>query len=192
MSDYKIYNAILKILNSLYTPDLTSGLHERFDNSHTLIQTVTNGYKKLFFTRAIKNFDPITANTFIFIYTMSQKPDLIAEELLYDIMKKLEEESEKNEIDSEKILTQMSSQPGNYLKLPVYLLERIIHAVGYVAMKEMIMLDVDVYKNIKYRQEMHEKKQKKQTKRQTMNVSASSALKRLSGSAATDQNEVRE
>lgn len=142
--------------------------------------------------RKIRNFDPITANTFNFIYSMTQTPDIVAEEILYDIMKQLEEESNKNEIDDEKLLTQITSQPGNYLKLPVFLLERIINAVGFVAMKEMIILDVDVYKNIKYRQEMHEKKQQKQTKRQTMNInnmSASNALKRLSGSVA-EQNEV--
>lgn len=192
MTDDKVYNATLKLFNSLYSPDVSSGLHERLESTHSLVQTIIDGYKTLFFKRQIRNFDPITANTFNFIYSMTQKPDIVAEEILFDIVKKLEEESNKIELDDEKLLSQVTSQPGNYLKLPVFLLERIINAVGFVAMKEMIILDVDVYKNIKYRQEMHEKKQQKQTKRQTMNisnVSASNALKRLSGSVA-EQNEV--
>lgn len=193
MRDHRTYNATLKVLQHISTPDPISGMHDRLESSNSVVKTIIEGYKELFFSKNIKNFDQITVNTFNFLYTMTQKPDIIAEEMLYDVVKLLEQESDKYEIHDEKFASQMASQPGDYMKLPAFLMERIIHAIGFVAMKEMIILDVDVYKNIKYRQEMYEKKQIKQTqKRQTMNisnVSASSALKRLSGSV-TEQNEV--
>lgn len=194
MEDYRVYNATLMLCMNLYERDSTPDV-QKLEATHNIVATIVDTYKVIFFKREIKNFDAITMNAFKFIYHVTQTPDTITEDLLYDLIKLLEAESDKLEVDNQVLPSQSQSQScsmqeGDMLKLPVYLMSRLLHLIGYIAMKEMIVLDNDVYKNIKYRQELHEQKQKKQTKRQTvnMNMSASHALKRLSGTA-TEQNE---
>ena len=88
-----------------------------------------------------------------------------------------------------------------HITLPIDIAYRFIYIVGYVAMRQMIYLDIDVYSNLKYRQELkdemkskkknHKGKQSIANRRITMNMdmSASNALKRLSGTPTGGQND---
>lgn len=91
------------------------------------------------------------------------------------------------------LLTPVAEGP---VQMPVYLVSRFVFCVGYMTIKEMIFLDMDVYNNMKYREELtalEEKKNKKDVvnalRRQTLNVSAMEVRKRLSGVAAEPQQE---
>jgi condensin complex subunit 1 len=87
-------------------------------------------------------------------------------------------------------LTQQSSTETpleTMLNIPVTLAARFIFMIGYVAMKELIYLDVDVFSNLKYRQELTDMKKNKKKNPQIvrsrpsiMNQLSASAVKRKS------------
>lgn len=157
-----------------------------------MIGTTIEIYTNLFFDPKLNNFDNITISTFDLIYRMGQSPDILCQEIIIDLCQRINEISKKcKDVDE-------SPTPEITLKVPEFLLARIVFLFGYIAMKEMVFLDIDVYNNMKYRQDLMEenKNQKSKNKRKAnanvsaMNMSASNALKRLSGTAAEPQQEV--
>lgn len=174
--------------------------HKRYDSDHEIIEKVTKIFTQFFFVSAIDNFDVIIIRTFDFIYHLCLAPDILCQNLLRDLCSKLNVISDKqqttvnasqsNAVESDTEGSQSSSTNWN---LPLHLITRIVYLIGYIAMKEMIYLDISVYSNMKYRQDLKEKK-KKNNKRKTITTlnmsSASNVLKRLSGTAAEPQQEV--
>uniref|UniRef100_A0A1B0BXN1 Uncharacterized protein n=1 Tax=Glossina palpalis gambiensis TaxID=67801 RepID=A0A1B0BXN1_9MUSC len=80
------------------------------------------------------------------------------------------------------------------------LLTHFISMIGYMAIQEMIFLDIDVYNNMKYRQELTECTQKKskspftncnenRLKTTKLNMPVTESLKRLTSAAAEPQPE---
>ncbi|XP_058115877.1 condensin complex subunit 1 [Anopheles ziemanni] len=232
-TDPRVFVATLELLmNSVAMPANTSKHYKRYEQTAPTVQTVIEIFVKLFFARAVQNFDDIGTKVFDFIYKMVKSPDLLSQSVmvaLFERLKKLSESVQQNagpdadeprcsqasqivgatqEHDSRVSSTQQgdtqsSSSAQILLRIPNFLASRFIFTVGYVAMREMIYLDIDVYSNMKYRQELKDelKNQKKKNaaladnttrvsmasvngKRKTvsLDVSASNALKRLSGS----------
>ncbi|XP_041765333.1 condensin complex subunit 1 isoform X1 [Anopheles merus] len=229
--DPRIFVATLDLLiNSIPPATNSSKYYKRFDHTSSTVQHVIDLYTKLFFCSRVDNFDDIGTKVFDFIYKMVKTPDLLSQSIvvaLYERLQKLAESSTADASSEEIRMSQMSQISGStqeqnsrgsqnmtqpeqlILDIPHFLAARFVFTIGYVAMREMIYLDIDVYSNMKYRQELKEelKNQKKKnaalagnksvmatpvragtaaqmrkTLSTSMNVSASNALKRLSGS----------
>lgn len=128
-----------------------------------------------------------------FIYHFGDSPDVMTEGLIKKLVDKMTQTT-----NSDVGGTQSPSQamPDFLNKLPDFLLVRFVHLVGYIALKEMVFLDVKVYTHMKYWQEVEDDKKKNKngsaSKRKTlinhsMSASASKAMKRLSESATEQQ-----
>ncbi|XP_052888716.1 condensin complex subunit 1 isoform X2 [Anopheles moucheti] len=236
--DPRIFVATLELfMNSVPQATNSSKYHKRYEHSSPTVQHVIDLYTKLFFCSQVQSFDDIGTKVFDFIYKMVKTPDLLTQSIvvaLYERLQKLSDTSMVETTSEDLRNSQMSQISGStqdptirassqtatppeqlLLTVPHFLAARFIFTIGYVAMREMIYLDIDVYSNMKYRQELKEelKNQKKKnaalagnknmnasvintgkvanmrkTLSTSMNVSASNALKRLSGSTGTDRN----
>uniref|UniRef100_A0A8W7JGH8 Condensin complex subunit 1 n=1 Tax=Anopheles albimanus TaxID=7167 RepID=A0A8W7JGH8_ANOAL len=218
--DPRIFVATLTLfMNSVPLPTNSSKYYKRFEHNASVVQTVLDLFQKLFFCAKVVNYDEIGTKVFDFIYKMVKSPDSLSHSLMVSIFEKLQKVTQNNPQQEDDIRRSDGSQiPGAtqleqanatklMLTLPNFLAARFIFTIGYVAMREMIYLDIDVYNNMKYRQELKEelKNEKKKSaalhssritaatpssagttgnKRKTLSldVSASNALKRLSGS----------
>lgn len=131
-----------------------------------------------------------------FIYQFGDAPDVMTEGLLKKLVEKMTQIANKNVTDTQNF--QSNIAPSYLNNLPDFLLVRFIHFVGYIALKEMVFLDVKVYTHMKYWKEVEDDKKKSKTgsasKRKTilnqnLSASASKALKRLSETAAEQQDD---
>lgn len=168
--------------------------YKRFDDKEVISNIISN-FKRFFIYEQLPDFELIASQTINFVYKMCYAPDLLCQDIIQDLCQQLNEISQKkadNWMDISENGVE-SSQPTE-LYIPKYLLPRIIFIFGYIASKELVYLDNDVYLNIKYREELKkEKKEQRNTfnKRKStinLNASASEALKRLS-TANTTTNE---
>ncbi|XP_055595244.1 condensin complex subunit 1-like isoform X2 [Uranotaenia lowii] len=221
--DYRIFTATLSLLiNSI--PKLKDGVkyYKRYDADSASVEKVIEIFTKLFFNSKVSNFDSIGTKTFDFVYKMVNTPDLVSQNMLVTIYEKLQSMAtalnnpsasddhrltQSSQIpgstqDEQSRLSQISQGKQSSATLPTFLISRFVLIIGYVAMREMIYLDIDVYGNLKYRQELKDelKNQKKKTAAQnktnkratanmSINVSASNALKRLSGTGGAKEQE---
>lgn len=195
LNDPRIFAACLELLvNSI--PAGTS-FYQRCHKDETT-KKITEIFKKVFFFPRVPEFELVASKIIGYYYHLCQAPDILSQELLSDICQKLKVISEKRK---EKLLQALSeddvaqSQQIEF-HVPDYLLARLIYVTGFIALKEMIFLDIDVYNNMKYREDLKREKKdlkKKWNKRKThtnpLNSSASDVLKRLTTSAAEPQQE---
>ncbi|XP_021694016.1 condensin complex subunit 1 isoform X2 [Aedes aegypti] len=225
--DPRIFTATLMLLmNSIPKPKDGIKYYKRYEASSPIVEKVSDVFVKLFFNSKVSNFDTIGNKTFDFIYKMINTPDVVSQNILVTIYEKLHNLAFKFADQDESLRLSQDSQsqiPGatqeenvrasqasqgtfrkNSITLPTFLIARFILIIGYVAMRQMIHLDIDVYSNLKYRQDLKEeiKNRKKKNaavskntpKRKTMsmNESASNALKRLSGANSKEQEQAEE
>lgn len=224
--DPRVYSACLEFLmNSVDKETRGSKFYNRFEPDSNIVQNVDEMYRKLFFYPKLPEADKITMSTIQFFYEMCQAPDLLCHNLILHFVTRfrsiVEEFSIKNTqqdsasmffsqtvITSTQEPTPISAMSGK--KLPVYLLSRFIFLIGYIALKELIFLDMAVYNNMNLRQELTKsekrkakleksnmhfnalklKQQHKTNIRNSMNMSATESLKRLSLAAVEPQQEV--
>lgn len=192
LKDPRYFSSCLKFL--MHTIEQTSSkYYKRHDMDHPMITGATEMFKKIFFFPKLESFDDVGSSFFKFIYKMSQQPDTVCQAILTEISQKVLQISEK--IKSNDAESQPETNTGT-LKVPIFLLTRIIFCYGLVVMNEVSFLDIDVYNNMKYRQELMEEKKSQNNKNKSkrssrLNTSARDALKRLSDSAAEPQQEVR-
>lgn len=186
---------------------------KRHETDSPVITAFTTGFSRLFFSRSSFDFDQIVRIGFDFLYRCCLNPDLLAQQIvwgLYQRMKvvsaklaaRFETESQTStpvQLEVRQSQTQQQTTRST-LYLPMIILARFIHTVGYLSMKEMIYLDIDVYNNLRWREELkNEQKQSKKSKnkggrKSTLSTSAtdqsaSTALKRMSMAASTEQDE---
>lgn len=183
IQDSRIFTATLSVLmNSV--PDQTdnpSKFYKRLGENHEDIVKITETLQKYFFCPKQLDFDEICTKVVSFIYTFSEKPDIVAKNLLLSIYERLLKISE--ELTSKVVLnenegysqpltqqpelrmsqqSQVNTQKGAFY-IPNIFLTRLVFMIGYVAMRELIYLDIHVYSNMKYRQELKDIKNKKTT-----------------------------
>lgn len=201
LTDPRIFVATLDLLINSVEKDYErpSKYNKRYKHEDEIVEKVISTFMKMFFTNSDIDFDKICMKTFNFIYRMVDAPDVFAQMIVLQIFEKLKIISDKLEsrvtnVQDERLSQVNPSQsvPKISLALPIAILSRFIYLIGYVAMKEMIYLDIDVYSNIKYREELKNelkksknKANKTQNNRRTtinpnMDMSASNALKRMS------------
>ncbi|XP_037814874.1 condensin complex subunit 1 [Lucilia sericata] len=226
-SDPRIYTSCLEFLLNSIDQSLSSKYYKRYEVDSPIVQKVTNMFMKFFFHPRVPDFDKLAMKTLQFYYTLCQTPDVISQNIVIELMKKFKAFSVKlceitasqqaqaletpfsQQIPETQPATQQTqaTQPPNgnednttQMRMPVFLLTRFIFIIGYMTLKEMIFLDIDVYNNMKYRQELTECEEKKKknalnafnhNRRKTgnLNMSATESLKRLSGAAAEPQQE---
>lgn len=190
LKDPRYFSSCLKFLMNTIEEN-SSKYYKRHDMDNEMITKATDSFKKIFFFPKLEDFDDVGSSFFQFIYKMSQQPDTVCQVILTELSQKILQISDKlkaNEAESQTI-------NNGSLKIPIFLLTRIIFCYGLVVMNEVSFLDIDVYNNMKYRQELAEEKKSQNNKNKSkrsnnMNTSARDALKRLSDSAAEPQQEV--
>jgi len=205
--DPRIFVQTLEFLMNYYA-DKEDQIYPRMEFDNERVTTVTNCYKIFFHNHKVSNFDDICSRTFQYIYKMCHQPNVISQQIIIEIWDELRKISDKiiegeddratqDAATQDNGLTQTPfirpSQNGSLLrvgnmKLPAILLSRFIFMIGYVAMKELIYLDIDIYTNLKYRQELADiQKNKKKTnaianringRKSTLNMSATAAVRK--------------
>lgn len=212
LKDSRVFTLTLEFLMNVHA-DKKDEVYRRLEADDPIVSSVLTMFRKYFFNDATKLFDEVCSKTFQFIYDMAHVPNAICQDLirgiwdeLIDISESLRNEGEdlQNEIFSEVVSqstafsSQRQSQPdiAVVLNIPVTLASRFVYMLGYVAMKELIYLDVDIFSNLKYRQELTDNKKGKkkndaQPRPSAINISSAMAVKRRSvmPQAEDDDNE---
>lgn len=191
LKDSRVFASTLDMLMNIILTEKESSYYTRREITDPLLDKTSEIFKKIFWHPKTKDFENVAKRFFDFIYRIYQTPDLITQNLIKDLLRKCQSLSEKfQDIQLEKRQSQLSQSAGtqkeNGLKLPTFLLARLIFIFGYVATRELGYLDNDIYHNMKHRQDLKEennKNKKNINKRKTfsLDTSASTALKRLSG-----------
>lgn len=216
LKDSRIFAQTLTILmNSIANQtENASKFYKRKGHENNSVKKVVDIFIKYFFAINSTNFDDVCSKTFLYLYKMCEAPDTLSHQIIMTIFEKLQIISEKlnknqttkeeNEDDAPCVVitqapvlatqAQVPSSVKVLLIIPVTLSARFIFLIGHVAMRELIHLDIDVYSNLRYRQELtdavknNNKSKKAKNKRKTMqNDSANAALKRLSIMPLADQ-----
>ncbi|KAL5282585.1 NCAPD2 family protein [Megaselia abdita] len=224
--DARIFCGCLEFYVNSIDSKVTSKYYSRLDKNSgdSVIEKITDMYTDFFFNSKTPNMDKITMKFMQFIYVLCQSPDVLTQDVIISLFKRIkliisevkmqielnETETQPNISENlteiEDILTQPTTQSDvpirnseipeqNKPYVPTFLLTRFIFLIGCATMKELIFLDIDVYNNIKWREELKKEKTKKGpkfNKRKThgpLDISASGSLKRLSTSAAEPQQE---
>ncbi|XP_030557471.1 condensin complex subunit 1 [Drosophila novamexicana] len=216
--DPRIYTSCLQLLVNSIDANNNSKYYKRCATDAKFVQQITRLFLDFFFHPQLPDFDALAMSLFEYYYRMCQAPDELAQNIVSELIGRFndhwlvvaepEEPPQTQTTDipysqplpMSQTLTQTQTQTkaveNQQARIPVYLVSRFVFCVGYMTIKEMIFLDMDVYNNMKYREELtalEEKKNKKDAvnavRRQTMNVSAMEVRKRLSGVAAEPQQE---
>ncbi|KAH8418366.1 hypothetical protein KR222_004050, partial [Zaprionus bogoriensis] len=213
--DPRFLTGCLQLLVNSIDANNNTKYYKRYASDASFVQQVTSLFLDLFFHPELPEFDALAMSLFEYYYRMCQAPDELAQNIVYELITRFSDRWIIVASDEEPVQTQATDIPHSQEmplsqtqpqaltqqgegkpRMPVYLASRFIFCIGYMTIKEMIFLDMDVYNNMKYREELtalEEKKNKKDgvnaLRRQTMNVSAMEVRKRLSGVAAEPQQE---
>lgn len=202
LEDPRVFSGCLQLLMNTIQPTVENGekaktgaYYKRFNDTN-VIDNIILSFKRFFFYPKLPDFELIASHTINFLYKMCNAPDIFCQNIIHDVCKKLNEISQ---LRAKKMMGEsengVESSQATEMYIPNYLLPRIIFIFGYIASKELVYLDNDVYLNIKYREELKkEKNQQKNTKNKrkttNLNASASDSLKRLTQAVnTTDPNE---
>lgn len=170
--------------------DKSYQFYKRYDDKD-IITAIIELFRRFFFYPKLPDFELIASSFFNFLYRMCSAPDILCQDLLRVLCTKLMEISNRRaalNIDTNANGIGLSQNVPCFI--PYYLTLRIIFVFGYIASKELVYLDVDVYSNIKHREDLKREKKDATTaataatpnRRRTVNLneSASATLKRLS------------
>lgn len=177
--------------------DKENEIYKRFEGDDKKVANVLVMFRKYFLNDKTECFDEVCSKTFQYIYNMCHLPNVISQDLIKELWNELLEISREigveapSEVEDElgvisqatTCLTQVPSVDMDIvIQLPVTLASRFIFMLGYVAMKELIYLDVDIFSNLKYRQDLTDlKKNKKQNQSGTRpSMTSAMAFKRRS------------
>ncbi|XP_022231459.2 condensin complex subunit 1 [Drosophila obscura] len=237
----RLFTGCLRLLVNGIDANSNAKYYKRHSTDIAFVQEVKRFFFDCFFHQKLKDFDGMATSVFEYIYRMCQSPDVLAQELLKELLKRfyknwlvaaasvISNNAADADLDADKEnenelalaldsppthipysqslaipqtqipQTQGSQSTGG--RMPVFLVSRFVFCIGYMTIKEMIFLDMDVYNNMKYREELTAQQEKdtrtkeagrkaaQQQLRRTMNVSAAEVRKRLSNSAAEPQQE---
>ncbi|XP_039955400.1 condensin complex subunit 1 [Bactrocera tryoni] len=214
-SDPRVYTGCMEFMLNSIDSSAHSKFYKRYEPDAALVQKVIEFFQRYFFHPGVPDFDKLAMRTLEFFYHLCQTPDVICQKIVVGLLKKfrdyaicitditpsqqahaLETPFSQPIPETQPTQSQIAAVPQQK-RMPVFLLTRFLFTIGYMTMKEMIFLDIDVYNNMKFRQELTECEEKKKknafntNRRKTgnLNMSATESLKRLSGTAAEPQQE---
>ncbi|XP_067627986.1 condensin complex subunit 1 [Eurosta solidaginis] len=215
-ADPRIFIGCLEFMLNSIDSSILSKFYKRYEPDSPLAQKVVELFQQFFFHPGVPDFDRLTMRTLEFFYHLCQTPDIISQKIIVGLLKKFRDfaitttditaTQQARALETPFSQQIPESQPAvrgsdiaqqSQQRMPVFLLTRFLFTIGYMTLKEMIFLDIDVYNNMKFRQELTECEEKKKknafntTRRKTgnLNMSATESLKRLSGTAAEPQQE---
>lgn len=164
VKDSRIFTLTLEFMMNIHA-DKEGEVYARLEADDQRVVNVLTMFKKYFLHLRSQCFDDVCSKTFQFIYKMCHLPNVIAQDMIKELWAKLleisrsvsdgagQEPAEHAELTQAQFRASQSTQTlDTLLKLPATLAARFIFMIGYVAMKELIYLDVDVFSNLKYRQ----------------------------------------
>lgn len=192
--------------------DKENEVYHRLEGDERKVVNVLTMFRKYFLNTKTECFDEVCSKTFQYIYSMCHLPNVISQDLIKDLWAELvaisktiernDPVTEENEVILSQSTqatqgTQGAQDMGTILTLPVVLASRFVFMIGYVAMKELIYLDVDIFSNLKYRQDLtdakkNKKKNPQSESRPSMNVSSAMAAMRRSGMPGMEEDENHE
>ncbi|EDX14871.1 condensin complex subunit 1 [Drosophila simulans] len=225
--DPRIFTSCLQLLVNSIDANNTAKYYKRQNSNAEFVGKITRLFLDFFFHKSLSDFDALAMSVFEYFYRMCQAPDVIAQQLVLALLKQFNEswlvkeaaavvsspdkadtdtvlDSQPLEIPHSQTLTPTQTQADSQSQMqgtliPVYLVSRLVFCIGYMTIKEMIFLDMDIYNNMKYRDELtalEERNSRNQQARSshnaarlTLNMSAMEVRKRLSGVAAEPQQE---
>ncbi|EDV53204.1 condensin complex subunit 1 [Drosophila erecta] len=225
--DPRIFTSCLQLLVNSIDANNTAKYYKRQSSDAEFVGKITRLFLDFFFHKNLPDFDGLAMSVFEYFYRMCQAPDVIAQQLVVALLKRFNEswlvkeaaevgscsdladkenigESEPLEIPYSQTINPTQTQADTQSQMqgtliPVYLVSRLVFCIGYMTIKEMIFLDMDIYNNMKYRDELtalEERNNRNQqagssqnAARRTLNLSAMEVRKRLSGVAAEPQQE---
>ncbi|KAH8363527.1 hypothetical protein KR084_011342 [Drosophila pseudotakahashii] len=227
--DPRIFTSCLQLLVNSIDANNNAKYYKRQNSDAEFVGRITRLFLDFFFHKNLSDFDGLAMSVLEYFYRMCQAPDVIAQQLVVALLKRFNEswlvkegtalvaspemadkenqvlESQTLEIPYSQTLTPTQTQSDGLTQtqgslIPVFLVSRLVFCIGYMTIKEMIFLDMDIYNNMKYRDELtalEERKNRNQlaagnarnSARLTLNLSAMEVRKRLSGVAAEPQQE---
>jgi condensin complex subunit 1 len=200
LKDSRIFSLTLEFMMNLYV-DRETDVYPRMEESNPRVQKIIKSFLGYFLNEDSNCFDEVCSKTLQFIYKMCNLPNKMCENIIKNLYKELQILSKTlpkdNEDEGGVRMTQDFLSQGapmsqksivDQMTISNIHLSRIIFMTGYVAMRELVYLDVDVFSNLKYRQDITELKNNKKknnddiaSKRKSMmNCSSVSAVKRKS------------
>lgn len=212
LQDSRIFAATIQMaMNSI--PDQTenpSKFYKRLNETDENVAKILEVFHKYFFCPMQFDFDEVCSKVISFVFTFCKKPDEVCKELLYKIYNRLLElssslasHSHENDIENDANDQRLSQDPVIRLSqatqatqtqeaavkqkfnIPVIFLSRLIFMIGYVAMRELIYLDINVYSNMKYREELKKNPANKEPVLATPVPSSSNKRKTIGNESAT-------
>ncbi|EDW53379.1 condensin complex subunit 1 [Drosophila sechellia] len=225
--DPRIFTSCLQLLVNSIDANNTAKYYKRQNSNAEFVAKITRLFLDFFFHKSLSDFDALAMSVFEYFYRMCQAPDVIAQQLVLALLKQFNEswlvkeaaavvsspdkadtdtvpDSQPLEIPHSQTLTPTQTQADSQSQMqgtmiPVYLVSRLVFCIGYMTIKEMIFLDMDIYNNMKYRDELTALEERNNRNQQagsshnaarlTLNMSAMEVRKRLSGVAAEPQQE---
>ncbi|XP_036674153.3 condensin complex subunit 1 [Drosophila suzukii] len=225
--DPRIFTSCLQLLVNSIDANNNAKYYKRHNSDAEFVGKITRLFLDFFFHKNLSDFDGLAMSVFEYFYRMCQAPDVIAQQLVVTLLKRFNEswlvkeetalvqspevadkenirESQPLEIPYSQTLNPTQTQADILTQtqgslIPVFLVTRLVFCIGYMTIKEMIFLDMDIYNNMKYRDELTAQEERKNRNQQagssqnaarrTLNLSAMEVRKRLSGVAAEPQQE---
>jgi len=220
--DPRIFTSCLQLLVNSIDANNNAKYYKRHNSDAEFVGKITRLFLDFFFHKNLSDFDGLAMSVFEYFYRMCQAPDVIAQQLVVTLLKRFNEswlvkegtalvqspevadkenirESQPLEIPYSQTLNPTQTQADILTQtqgslIPVFLVTRLVFCIGYMTIKEMIFLDMDIYNNMKYRDELTAQEERKNRNQQagssqnaarrTLNLSAMEVRKRLSGVAA--------
>lgn len=198
LDDPPIFAGCLQMLMNSVQPiavaDKTTkfiGYYKRL-NENDIPDGIISNFRKFFFYPKLPDFESIASQTINFLYKMCSAPDLLCQEIINELCKKLNEISKKRKqkrLESDENVPELS-QPTELI-IPKYLLPRVIFIFGYIATKELVYLHDDVTNNMKYREELSKQKKNGNQSNTLNDTSINRTLRRLESTdtSLVDSNE---
>ncbi|XP_017000581.2 condensin complex subunit 1 [Drosophila takahashii] len=225
--DPRLFTSCLQLLVNSIDANNNAKYYKRQNSDAEFVGRITRLFLDFFFHKNLSDFDGLAMSVLEYFYRMCQAPDVIAQQLVVALLRRFNDswlvkegiaaspeaadkenqvlESQTLEIPYSQTLNPTQTQSDGLTQtqgglIPVFLVSRLVFCIGYMTIKEMIFLDMDIYNNMKYRDELtalEERKNRNQqaagnarnSARLTLNLSAMEVRKRLSGVAAEPQQE---
>ncbi|KAL0134605.1 hypothetical protein PUN28_001419 [Cardiocondyla obscurior] len=142
----------------------------RYPNNHDVFKEIMTLLIDFFTETENKAYISFTTDALNAIYHLANQPDQLMKELLLNITKK----NQLMNIEIEK------SQAVNVSSI---VLSRLLYIIGHIAIRQLVHLDVHIYKELRHRQTVREEIQGKKSKNQKKtpdirNISTSSSSRR--------------
>ncbi|XP_037960624.1 condensin complex subunit 1-like [Teleopsis dalmanni] len=159
----RLYAQCLQFMMNSIDHNANPKYYERYDCHSSIVTNVFDMFMKFFFQTLLPEFELVATKTFEFFYTLCQRPHILCQKMVVDLLGDMLKTIKKPTVSSASppsASQSMSSQP----LLPsqkkedettkAFLLTRFLYIIGYITSKELIFIDVDVYNSMKHIQEL--------------------------------------